>query len=378
MCFTGVRREEDMKVREKAQENLRIKGAFGAQELYDKHRGWWYHGDVVITMEMCAYDLTSQCWLDLFLFALVSITSGYSESDVFYNPMLWYDRPQAGMKRSAHQAALDAYSMMADSCSYYNHLQPPAVKYMKHEPVTYYQYAEEPDRYHSNLAASTQTSQVPQPMSSASLSNYNHTHYASYSTAAAVAAAAAAAYGSLPSDSCNLYSLGQHVNQQHPPVQVASATEPQAVSPARPAQVEESSTITAPLTPPLSVSPVMGHVGGDSPAPPRSMAANSNSIGYMDKEPNYGSSTGSPCERADCDSTTQLLAEGEMIPKLPLHVLSDLSEGLPLPGECPAANITQGLHLPCLLSLPHSLAGNDSESSNSYIPATSGVLTQGN
>lgn len=35
----GVRREEDMKLREKTLENLKIKGAFGAQELYDKHRG---------------------------------------------------------------------------------------------------------------------------------------------------------------------------------------------------------------------------------------------------------------------------------------------------------------------------------------------------
>jgi hypothetical protein len=34
-----VRREEEMKLREKALENLKIKGAFGAQELYDKHRG---------------------------------------------------------------------------------------------------------------------------------------------------------------------------------------------------------------------------------------------------------------------------------------------------------------------------------------------------
>jgi len=31
-----------MKLREKALENLRIKGAFGAQELYDKHRGKVY------------------------------------------------------------------------------------------------------------------------------------------------------------------------------------------------------------------------------------------------------------------------------------------------------------------------------------------------
>ncbi len=324
-----------MKLREKTLENLRIKGAFGAQELYDKHRGTcmasldlWLHFILLIN----TFNKS------IYIFVIVAITSGYTDSDVFYNSMLWYDRPQTGMKRSAHQATLDAYSMMAaDSCSYYNHLQPPAVKYMKHEPVTYYQYAEEPDRYQGNLAASAQSSQVPHAMSSTSLTNYTPSHYASYSTAAAVAAAAAAAYGSLPSESCSLYSLGQHVNHQQqqvaPTAQVTSASEPQAVSPPRPAQVEESSSITAPLTPPLSVSPVMGHVGGDSPAPPRSMAANSNTAGYIEKDVNYRSTTASPCERADCDSTTQLLAEGEMIPKLPLHVLSDLSEGLPLPGE---------------------------------------------
>lgn len=38
LCI-GIRREEDMKLREKALQNLKIKGAFGAQELYDKHRG---------------------------------------------------------------------------------------------------------------------------------------------------------------------------------------------------------------------------------------------------------------------------------------------------------------------------------------------------
>ena len=36
---TGVKREEDLKVREKTLQNLRIKGAFTAQELYDGHRG---------------------------------------------------------------------------------------------------------------------------------------------------------------------------------------------------------------------------------------------------------------------------------------------------------------------------------------------------
>lgn len=36
---SGLRREEDIKLREKTLQNLKIKGAFGAQELYDKHRG---------------------------------------------------------------------------------------------------------------------------------------------------------------------------------------------------------------------------------------------------------------------------------------------------------------------------------------------------
>ena len=35
----GVKREEDLKVREKTLQNLRIKGAFTAQELYEGHRG---------------------------------------------------------------------------------------------------------------------------------------------------------------------------------------------------------------------------------------------------------------------------------------------------------------------------------------------------
>ena len=43
MCLTpGVKREEDLKVREKTLQSLRIKGAFTAQELYDGHRGILY------------------------------------------------------------------------------------------------------------------------------------------------------------------------------------------------------------------------------------------------------------------------------------------------------------------------------------------------
>lgn len=38
------KQEEDLKVREKVLHNLRVKGAFGAQELYDKHRGMYDEG----------------------------------------------------------------------------------------------------------------------------------------------------------------------------------------------------------------------------------------------------------------------------------------------------------------------------------------------
>lgn len=262
---------------------------------------------------------------------IVSITSGYTESEAFYNPILWYDRPQAGMKRSVHQAALDAYNMMDTCAGYYHQLQAPSVKYMKPEPVTYYHYADDADRYQSSIAVSAQNA-VHSTFSSGSLTNYTPSHYASYTTATA----AAAAYSSLSTDSNNTFNLA---HQGVTPSQVTHASDPQAVSPAQPSRVEEAS-ITAPLTPPLSVSPV----GGDSPTP-HSIASNPSlphtSSSYREKDStatchHHRSATASPCQQ-DCDSTTHsdhFLSEGELIPKLPLHVLSDLSEGLPLPGEC--------------------------------------------
>lgn len=248
------------------------------------------------------------------------ITSGYTESEAFYNPILWYDRPQAGMKRSAHQATLDAYSMM-DTCGYYHHLQAPSVKYMKPEPVTYYHYADDAERYQGSAASGH--NQVHSTFSSGSLTNYTPSHYASYSTASA-----AALYNSLSTDSSNTFNLGHHV------VAPSHASDPQAVSPAQPSRVEEA-TITAPLTPPLSVSPV----GAASPTP-HSIANLPHTSGYQDNDAastyHHRSGTTSP-EQTDCDSTTthseHYMSEGEIIPKLPLHVLSDLSEGLPLPGE---------------------------------------------
>ena len=75
----------------------------------------------------------------------VSITSGYTESEAFYNPILWYDRRDLCIKQR----------WMLDSCaaaSYYHQLQAPAVKYMKPEPVTYYHYAEDAECYQNNIA----------------------------------------------------------------------------------------------------------------------------------------------------------------------------------------------------------------------------------
>lgn len=308
------------------------------------------------------------------------ITSGYTDSEAFYNPILWYDRPQAGMKRSAHQAALDAYNMM-DSCGYYHQLQAPAIKYMKPEPVTYYQYADDAEhRYHSNISA-TAHSQIHSTFTSgSSLTNYTPSHYAScYSTttASAAAAAAAAAYQSLTADSTHSFSLGHH---SVTPSQTANE-HPQtaAVSPAQPSRVEEAASIAAaPLTPPLSVSPV----GGESPTP-HSIASNPSlphSSGYQQHEKesastyHHRSATSSPCTQADCDSTTtsndHFLSEGEIIPKLPLHVLSDLSEGLPLPGRFTKTPVPQYL----LCNLNFVISGS-AESEANYIPTTSAPLT---
>ena len=238
------------------------------------------------------------------------------------------------MKRSAHQAALDAYSMM-DTCSYYHHLQAPSVKYMKPEPVTYYHYADDAERYQSSIAAAVSAghNQVHSTFTSGNLTNYTPSHYASYSAASA-AAASATVYNSLSTDSSNTFSLGHHVVT---PSQPTHTTDSQAVSPAQPSRVEEA-TVTAPLTPPLSVSPV----GASSPTP-HSIASNPSlphtSSGYQDGDTastyHHRSGTTSP-QQADCDSTTHsehYMSEGEIIPKLPLHVLSDLSEGLPLPGK---------------------------------------------
>ena len=224
---------------------------------------------------------------------------------------------------------------MMDSCSYYHHLQAPSVKYMKPEPVTYYHYADDADRYQSSIAAVVSGhSQVHSTFTSsggtASLTNYTPSHYANYSTP--TPGATAVYHSQLSTESSNGFNMTSH--HVATPSQLAQANDPQAVSPAQSSRVaEEAASITAPLTPPLSVSPAAA--GAESPAP-HSMASLPHTSGYQDTDGNayqHHSATASP-QQADCDSTTHsdhFLSEGEIIP--PLHVLSDLSEGLPLPGE---------------------------------------------
>lgn len=243
--------------------------------------------------------------------------------------MVWYDRAaaHAGMKRSHH--SLDAYSLM-DPCGYYSHIQPPSLKYMKPEPMPYY-YPEDPERYQANITVSVQS----QPMHStygASSSNamaaasYNPMPQFSYSSSV---------LGSMATDTSGVYSLGGY-NLAAMPTQ-HSAVYPRNVSPERSSTAtvaEEPASMSTPLTPPLSVSPVPGAHG--SPTPPHTTASlmtSSNTNSFTDKDSTamgYRSASSSPCMQTNCDSTSansELLSE-----KLPLHVLSDLSEGLPLPG----------------------------------------------
>ena len=180
------------------------------------HRSSTTNIEVITRMCVCDTEIYTllMCIQCLLLLGTLSLRH-------FTTPILWYDRPQTGMKRSVHQAALDAYSMM-DSCaaaSYYHQLQAPAVKYMKPEPVTYYHYAEDAERYQNNIAVSGQNTGHAS-FSSASLTNYTPSHYASYTTATA-AAAAAAAYNTMSTESSNGFNgLGHHVVT---PSQVAHA-----------------------------------------------------------------------------------------------------------------------------------------------------------
>jgi len=193
---------------------------------------------------------------------------------MYSHSMFMYDR-----KRSYHQA-MEAFGMTAGMEStvypaayYTHHLQPP-LKYPKIDTTYYPPYpTEDQERYQANITVSVQ--QPPQ-------STYNSTSYQYY----------------------NSYSQQQPV--------VATANGVNAMSPNRSATVDEQ-----PLTPPLSVSPITSTQRSENPI---ARLERDNTIGYR-------SASSSPSGHCDSTTNSELLAT-----KLPLHVLSDLSEGLPIPG----------------------------------------------
>ena len=249
---------------------------------------------------------------------------------MLYNPMLWaYDR-----KRSHN--AMEAYGMMdssmchAAAAGYYTHLQPP-LKYPKVDPTVaaYYQYADDPERYQANITVSVQ-SQPPATFGSASGTTALGSVYSQYT---GYLSTPHTAFGSMgTSDSSTVHTFNaQHMPSSVAPVpHVATASGVNAMSPVRSATVDEGASMTNPLTPPLSVSPVPALINATSPQSIASTHAVANS--YMERENTIGyrSESASPCVSGDCDSTTN--TDNILDHKLPLHVLSDLSEGLPLPG----------------------------------------------
>ena len=268
----------------------------------------------------------------------VPVTAGYSsEADVSYYPIMWpYDRP-ASLKRT--HAALDPYPLM----DYYSHLQVPAPKYMKPEPITYYQYPEDPERYQASITVSVQSHMNPFSTTSTSAITYSpSTQYSSYTSSPIPATLpATTSYPVNPgSSSSAAVAIGSAYSAHTGAMCGSSVTiccppDPQAMSscsPIRSAMGDDSrpsehcAAIGTPLTPPLSVSPPIS----SSPTPRQSISpqpgANTNTYLEKDTTMGYRSSTSSPCI-PDCDSTTNAS-------ELPLQMLSELSEGLPLTGAC--------------------------------------------
>lgn len=271
------------------------------------------------------------------LFSAVPVTAGYSsESDVSYYPLMWpYDRPNlhAGMKRT--HTSLEPYPLM----DYYSHLQVPGPKYMKPEPIAYYQYPDDPERYQASITVSVQSHVHPFSSPSTSAIAYSpSTQYSSYSSSPIPATLpTTTSYHSVNSSSASAGVYSVHAGAMcGGGAAVCCPPDPQAMSscsPVRSAMGEEvrtsvgehcNNTLGTPLTPPLSVSPPVS----SSPTPRQSISPQPSTNTYLEKDNTIGyrSSTSSPCI-PDCDSTTNPS-------ELPLQMLSELSEGLPLPGTC--------------------------------------------
>ncbi len=215
---------------------------------------------------------------------------------------------------------------------YYGQMAP---KYMKPEPVAYYQYADDPERYQANITVSIQHPTYA-AASSSSVAYTPSTQY-NYSSTPNLATNPNTLYYSSPTDSSNAAAAAAYSCTS--PCSNHACADPRAMNSCSPvissAEAEPNSLrdphhLSTPLTPPLSVSPIpVGTPHSVSPVSATTYFEKENTIGYR-------SGSTSPCI-PDCDSTTEAeLLNGSVIPKLPLQLqmLSDLSEGLPLHGTC--------------------------------------------
>ena len=247
---------------------------------------------------------------------------------MYSHPALFmqYDRKRTYQAMEAYGMPMDSVMCHPAAASYYTHLQPP-LKYPKLDPTqsAYYPYADDPERYQANITVSVQ-SQVPTSFGgSSSTAAIGYSQYTAYSTTPHTAFGSVATSDS-PS-TVHSYSGPQSMHTSTMP-HVATASAVSAMSPVRSATVDDAPTISTPLTPPLSVSPIPPITA----ASPQSIASSQTvRSAYLERENTIGyrSASASPCVTGDCDSTTN---SDILDHKLPLHVLSDLSEGLPLPG----------------------------------------------
>lgn len=246
---------------------------------------------------------------------------------MYSHPMFMYDRKRTYQAMEAFGMPMDSVMCHPAAASYYTHLQtqPAALKYPKLDPTYYPTYAEDPERYQANITVSVQ-SQVPTSFGgSSSTTAIGYSGYTTYSNTPHTV------FGSVATtDTSNtVHSFTAQPNLQSSAMpQVATASAVSAMSPVRSATVDEGPTMSTPLTPPLSVSPVSAITAA---SPQRIASSQTMPNSYLERENTIGyrSASASPCVAGDCDSTTN---NDILDHKLPLHVLSDLSEGLPLPG----------------------------------------------
>lgn len=210
----------------------------------------------------------------------------------------------SGIKRP-----LDSFPLPLDM---YSHMQPHSMKYLKPDP-SYYPYPE--DRF--SLSSMQQQSAQSHYASGTGLVSYSSSLQYSFPTNHPIH------FGSTGDGSALAYPSQQPGTSCHatPPTKACS---PSCKVDERTASSMASGNMgdlgmSTPLTPPHSVSPGPINV---SPSPSQSISPTRNNT-YLKKDNTIGyrSGSSSPCSH-DCDSTTTL----------PLQMLSDLSEGLSLPG----------------------------------------------